>query len=345
MKELTDPRIKRLFDGVSAAMAVFAAASAICAASGTRYAALYVLLLAACMTGLVIALMTRYVREENQIFENAAAQIRTYIAGDRSARIDCEEEGGLNRLFHEINSLAAVLNAHAENEGRTKAFLKDTISDISHQLKMPLAALTIYNGLLQEETSELPAAREFVTLSEQELDRLQTLVQSLLKIAKLDAGTIVPEKAGQNVSEMMEYIERHFAQQAEREHKTLLLSGNEDAVLCCDRHWMTEAVSNIVKNAFDHTQPGGTICVAWRCFASIVQITVKDDGSGIHPEDLPHIFKRFYRSRFSRDQQGVGLGLPLAKAIIEAHGGSVEVDSVQGVGTTFTINFPIPTKL
>ena len=78
---------------------------------------------------------------------------------------------------------------------------------------------------------------------------------------------------------------------------------------------------------------------------SMVQVVVKDDGSGIHPEDLPHIFKRFYRSRFSKDAQGVGLGLPLAKAIIEAHSGTIEVDSELGVGTTFTINFLIPTKL
>ena len=87
------------------------------------------------------------------------------------------------------------------------------------------------------------------------------------------------------------------------------------------------------------------IAVNWRRFGQIVQITVRDDGNGIHPEDLPHIFKRFYRSRFSLDTQGVGLGLPLAKAIIEAHSGTVEVDSALGEGTVFTINFLIPTEL
>ena len=76
-----------------------------------------------------------------------------------------------------------------------------------------------------------------------------------------------------------------------------------------------------------------------------VQISIKDNGYGIHPEDLHHIFKRFYRSRFSKDKQGIGLGLPLAKAIIEAHSGSIEVDSELGRGTTFTMNFLIPTKL
>ena len=110
-----------------------------------------------------------------------------------------------------------------------------------------------------------------------------------------------------------------------------------------------EAVSNLVKNAFDHTRKGCTIRIEWRTFASIVQIVVLDDGSGIHPEDLPHIFKRFYRSRFpvndSADAQGIGLGLPLAKAVVEAHNGTIEVDSEPGAGTAFTLNFLIPTKL
>ncbi len=106
-----------------------------------------------------------------------------------------------------------------------------------------------------------------------------------------------------------------------------------------------EAVSNLVKNAFAHTKAGDTISIQWKQFASIVQLVVQNNGSGIHPEDLPHVFKRFYRSRFSKDTQGVGLGLPLTKAIVEAHSGTIEIDSDLGRGTTFTINFLIPTKL
>lgn len=275
----------------------------------------------------------------------AIAQIREYIAGDQNARIECDDEGDLYRLFHEVNSLVTILNAHAENEGRAKTFMKDTISDISHQLKTPLAALNIYNGLMQQEVNDSPELKEFTSLSEQELDRIETLVQNLLKITKLDAGTITLEKQPQNVADMMGYIERHFAYQAQQQEKTLILSGNEEVTLVCDQTWLIEAISNIVKNAFDHTKAGATIRLTWRAFASMVQITVNDNGSGIHPEDLPHIFKRFYRSRFSKDTQGIGLGLPLAKAIIEDHNGTIEVNSTLGVGTTFTINFLNPTKL
>ena len=269
-------------------------------------------------------------------------QITEYISGNREARIACAEEGELYRLFHEVNSLVAILNANAENERRSKQFLKNTISDISHQLKTPLAALNIYNGLLQGETEELPELQEFTTLSEKELDRIETLVQNLLKITKLDAGSIVFEKTSENVADIFEL---HFAYRAKQEQKELVLSGDDHISLFCDHDWMIEAIENIVKNAFDHTEQGKFIRIEWKQSASMVQIIIKDNGNGIHPEDLHHIFKRFYRSRFSKDKQGIGLGLPLAKMIIEAHRGTIEVDSELGIGTTFTLNFLNPTKL
>ena len=256
-----------------------------------------------------------------------------------------DEEGELNKLFHKINSLASTLNAHAENELKSKEFLKNTISDISHQLKTPLTALNIYNGILQDESVNLPAIQEFAQLSEQELDRIETLVQNLLKITKLDAGTIVIDKKMENISEIMESVKRHFSFRAEKEGKVIGLSGDRDLDLLCDRNWLTEAIDNIVKNALDHTEKGDCISIKWECFASVVQIIINDNGSGIHPEDLYHIFKRFYRSRYSKDTQGIGLGLPLAKAIIEAHNGTIEVNSELGRGTSFIINFLIPTKL
>lgn len=256
-----------------------------------------------------------------------------------------DEEGELNKLFHKINSLASTLNAHAENELKSKEFLKNTISDISHQLKTPLTALNIYNGILQDESENFPAIQEFAQLSEQELDRIEKLVQNLLKITKLDAGTIVIDKKMENISEIMESVKRHFSFRAEKEGKKITLSGIRNLDLLCDRNWLTEAIDNIVKNALDHTEKGDCISIKWECFASVVQIIIKDNGSGIHPEDLYHIFKRFYRSRYSKDTQGIGLGLPLAKAIVEAHNGTIEVNSELGRGTSFIINFLIPTKL
>ena len=306
---------------------------------------LFLLLVSVLAGTSILAVCCSYFRKQNQIMEQAVSQINAYLDGNRNARIECDYEGELYRLFHSVNSLAAVLNAHADNELREKEFLKNTISDISHQLKTPLAALNIYNGLLQDEDIEVSSVKEFADLSEQELDRIETLVQSLLKITRLDAGAIVLEKTAENVADMMRDIELHFAYRARQEKKEIILSGSDHLSLFCDRDWLNEAIDNIVKNAFDHTESGATIRVAWKELPSGVQIVITDNGCGIYPEDIHHIFKRFYRSRFSKDKQGIGLGLPLAKAIVEAHNGTIEVDSELGIGTTFTMNFLIPTKL
>ena len=246
-----------------------------------------------------------------------------------------------------MNTLAAILNAKAENEGQANASLKNTISDISHQLKTPLAALNIYNGIIQAEAEmgALAEIQEFSALSEQELDRIETLVQNLLNIAKFDAGTIAIEKKMENLSEMMADVKKRFLFRAGQEGKEIVLAGSDSLSFLCDRNWMVEALGNLVKNALDHTDSGDFVRIAWGQSASVVQITVQDNGSGICPEDLHHIFKRFYRSRYSKDTQGVGLGLPLAKSVVEAHNGTIEVDSWLGKGTMFALHFLIPTKL
>ena len=345
MKILANRKIKSLFVGILSCIVVFILVSAALVIFDIRNAVYYMISCGVCMGIVILLLCYGYFKEQHKIMELAIKQITEYISGNKDVTIECDDEGELYRLFHEVNSLAAILNAHAENEKSAKKFLRNTISDISHQLKTPLAALNIYNGLIQDEAKELPAIQEFSRLSEQELDRIETLVQNLLKITKLDAGTIILEKSLENVSELAEDIKKHFLFRAGQEEKEICLSGNEDISLLCDRNWIIEAVSNLVKNALDHTEKGGVIRMEWRAFPSIVQITVKDNGSGIHPEDLHHIFKRFYRSRFSKDTQGIGLGLSLTKAIVEAHNGTIEVDSTSGTETSFIMNFLNPTKL
>lgn len=293
---------------------------------------------------LMIYLVYKHFLKQDKIINNAVKQIQAYINGNQNSRIDCNYEGSIYRLFHEINSIVSILNANAENEEKSKVFLKNTISDISHQLKTPIASLNIYNGIIQDESDGLSTIQEFSNLSEKELDRIENLVQNLLKITKLDAGTLAFEKNPENLYDIMYSIEKDFSYRAKSENKSLSFTGDDIEILC-DKSWIIEALENIIKNSFDHTKSGDSISIEWRKLASIVQIVIKDNGSGIHPEDLHHIFKRFYRSRFSKDTQGIGLGLPLAKSIIEAHNGTIEVDSNLGHYTKFTINFSIPTKL
>lgn len=298
-----------------------------------------------CVDGAVLGLCWRYLKMRDKALEDAALQVENYILDQRKGGIECQEEGIMCHLFHQVNSLVAIADAHTDSERRAREFLRDTISDISHQLRTPIAALNIYNGILQQEADDAAAVREFADLTEQELDRMESLVQSLLKMARLDAGAIVLERGPENIYELLAHITQQYFFRARQEGKEMDLEGDHQSVLICDRVWLTEAIGNLVKNALDHTARGDHILIRWRQSPCLTQITVEDTGSGIHQEDLYHIFKRFYRSRFSKDTQGVGLGLPLAKSIIEAHQGSIEVHSQLGRGTVFTIHFPIMTKL
>ncbi|MDE6687956.1 MAG: HAMP domain-containing histidine kinase [Lachnospiraceae bacterium] len=339
MKIFANRKIKMLFCSIFICVFIFTLVSAVLMVLEVKNAALYVTISSLCMSVTIVILCLRYFVEQHKMMEDAISQMREYLSGNKDVRIECNDEGELFRLFHEVNSLVSILNAHAENEKSAKKFLKHTLSDISHQLKTPLAALNIYNGILQDEAKDYSTISEFLKLSEQELDRIETLVSNLLKITKLDAGTLVLEKSLENIFELTEKVKKYFLFRAEQEEKKIVLSGDETAAFLCDGGWITEAIGNLVKNALDHTGKGDLIRIEWRVFASIVQITVRDNGSGIDPEDLHHIFKRFYRSRFSKDTQGIGLGLSLTKAIVEVHDGTIEVDSTLGVGTSFTLNF------
>ena len=116
-------------------------------------------------------------------------------------------------------------------------------------------------------------------------------MQNLLKITKLDAGTIILEKSLEHVSELAENVKQHFLFRAQREGKEICLSGSGEITLLCDRTWIIEAISNLVKNALDHTEKGSFVRIEWQAFASVVQITIKDNGCGIHPERFAPYFQ------------------------------------------------------
>ena len=288
----------------------------------------------------ILFVLHRGGRRRDEELDFAAQTLRRFMDGDSGLRLPDCGEGSLSRLFAEINALATSLTAHIQRERESRRFLKETISDISHQLKTPLSALMMYNEILREEETERETAAAFTEKSRRELERMEHLIQSLLKLAKLDAGTIELNQEVHPLKSFLEGCLESFFQRAEHEGKHLLLSCGDCAKLAFDELWLGEAVGNLIKNALDHTDFGGRIELSCGETAAAVTITVRDDGAGIHPEDLHHIFKRFYRSRFSKDSSGVGIGLSLAKAIAEKHGGVLTVQSELGRGAEFAMLFP-----
>lgn len=298
-----------------------------------------VFLLLVFLFGTIYLSLFLYLRRQHKAFSNAENTIRQFLDGNTTSRIECSQAGDWYSLFHAINEMATILSAHAENQRQTKEFLQDIISDVSHQIKTPLSALKMYHDIIESHKNDAATVSSFTEKSQREIKRMEDVIYTLLKLARLDAGIIQMEKAPENLSVLMQDVLERFETWAEREHKTITLSGKENVVLSCDALWVSEAIGNIVKNALEHTENGGHIEVKWSQSPLMTQIEISDDGKGIHPEDLYNIFKRFYRSRFSSDVHGIGLGLPLAKSIVEAHGGTISVTSSLGAGTTFTLNF------
>lgn len=289
--------------------------------------------------GAVYLFLVLYFHRQHRIIQKAELSIRDFLDGNVMSRIESAETGDWYSFFHEVNELSSILSAHAEKERRTKEFLQDMISDVSHQIKTPLSALKMYQEIMDNRRFDTEAIGSFSRKSLREIRRMEDVVYTLLKLAQLDAGIIQMQKMDENISTLMQDILERFEVSAEREGKTITLSGKEDVLFFCDALWISEAVGNIVKNALEHTAARGHISIRWKQNALTTQIVIEDDGKGIHPEDLYNIFKRFYRSRFSQDTQGIGLGLPLAKAIVEIHGGTISVTSKLDAGTVFTLNF------
>ncbi len=345
MKKYIDKDFKKLFFSVIFSNIIFILILFIFYFLNIENKILYLIIIYILSSIFVLISLDKYFNKNNNIIKNAKKEIQEYILNNSDINIDCDFEGEIYKLFHEINLLFSILNAHHEKELQSKKFFKKIIFDISHQIKTPMAALNIYNGIIIDESKDFPNVAEFANLSEKELDRINILIKNLLTIAKFDTDTITMNKSKENLSMIFEDIKNHFIFRANIENKKIDFFINSDLTLYCDPVWIKEAISNLIKNALDHTKSGDTISISSNSFGSILQIIIKDNGFGIHEEDINHIFKRFYRSKFSKDTQGVGLGLPLTKSIIQSHEGNIQVHSTLNKGTTFVINFLNPTNL
>lgn len=291
------------------------------------------------LSGLLLFASVWYMKNRERLYREAADMVFRFAEGDFSAHLPRNQSGTIYRLFASIDQLAIALQTKREAEHRAKEFLKDTVSDISHQLKTPLAALQMYTEIIAAEPDHPETVRTFSGKSMRSLARMEELIQSLLKITRLDAGSIQFDRKETSVADLLSRALESLLTRAKQEQKQVIVDGGLNETVVCDPEWTGEAIGNLIKNALDHTETGGTIRIFWERSSAMLRLSVEDDGCGIAPEDIHHIFKRFYRSSHCGDRQGVGLGLPLAKTIIEGQGGILSVTSTVGKGSVFHISF------
>ena len=298
---------------------------------------LYLFVLLLLLFGMIYLVLLLYLRRQHKAIDTAESAIREFLDGNSMSRIECSQTGDWYSLFHDVNEMATILSAHAESQKQTKEFLQDIISDVSHQIKTPLSALKMYHEIISSNKEDSETVATFSEKSQREIKRMENVIYTLLKLARLDAGIIQMEKAEENVSILMRDVLERFETWAEQDHKEITLTGQDDITFNCDALWMSEAIGNIVKNSLEHTKPGGNISVQWAQSPLMTQIVIADDGKGIHPEDLYNIFKRFYREKSVSKTEGLGLGLYLARNIIAMQKGYITVHSAPGQGSCFSV--------
>lgn len=266
-----------------------------------------------------------------------AKRIERINLGDYSLQIDRNSEDELSLLDNQIYRTAVKFREQAENSNKDKENLQKSLSDISHQLKTPLTSIIVMvDNILDDDDMPLEIRREFLNDIKHNTNTISFLVQSLLKLSKLDAEAVKFRYEQVEVKSIVDECIKNTAVMAEILGVRLETDCN-DIILNCDRKWLCEAVTNIIKNCIEHSQ-NGNIKITADQNKLYTKISIKDNGSGITKEDLPHIFERFYKGKNSSDDS-VGIGLSLAKTIIEKQGGYISVSSELNKGSEFVIKF------
>ncbi|MCT2535239.1 HAMP domain-containing histidine kinase [Aquibacillus koreensis] len=268
--------------------------------------------------------------------EKLSSYLRQISNGDYSLDVRDNYEGELSILKSNIYKVTLMLSEQGSLLQQDKIKLTNAISDISHQLKTPLTSMMVMADLLRNAELNEDKRAEFTRNIRDQLERIEWLVSSLLKLSKIDAGTAVFKREKVYVHELVERAIEPLLIPMDIKQQTLNVVGAESVSFIGDMNWTTEAMINILKNCVEHTGVEGVINIAYSENALYTEITIVDNGKGIPKEDVPHIFKRFYKGKTS-GEDSVGIGLAMAYSIITSQQGDIHVTSEVGHGTKFQI--------
>lgn len=277
-----------------------------------------------------------YRRKHRERLRELSIQLDRLLHDGTPLPISAYSEGELSILATQLQKVTLRLQESAEQSQADKLALAQSLADISHQLRTPLTAMNLTAAMLREpglsEQRRMALSRELQTL----LDRTDWLVESLLKLSKLDAGTVALRQEPVSVRALIQRAASPLSIPMELRDQRLTVSCGDEAIIC-DAVWTAEGLGNILKNCVEHTPAGGTIAVTAGETALYTSITVEDTGPGFDPEDLPHLFERFYKGK-NAPESTYGIGLALARTIVTAQNGTIQAMNT-GTGARFIIKF------
>ncbi|MGX6445773.1 sensor histidine kinase [Neobacillus sp. K501] len=287
---------------------------------------------------LLISCTLIFTRWRYREIEKLSGYLQRISNGNFQLDVRDNYEGELSILKSQIYKVTKMLSEQGAVLQEDKAKLTNAISDISHQIKTPLTSMMMMADLLGDKRLEDGKRAEFTRNLQVQLERMEWLVSSLLKLSKIDAGTIAFKKEKVLVSQLVQKALEPLLVPMDIKMQVLTVKGDENAAFNVDFNWTAEALINIVKNCVEHTPDGGEITILFSENALFTEITISDNGEGIPKEDIPYIFKRFYKGKNASDDS-VGIGLAMAHSIVTSQQGDIEVKSQKGEGTTFRIKF------
>lgn len=298
---------------------------------------LYNLLLALLIFSLLSSIYYIFIHRQYQKIREINQYMLAILNGDYHFDIKDYEEGEISNLKNDIYRITNVLKQQSENAKDGKKELETVLSDISHQLKTPLTSMYVMNDLLYDDTMDPKIRKEFLQKNRNQLERIEWLVTSLLKISRLDSGTIVLKKEKVSIRELIQKAIEPIRIPLELKKQNVVIKGDPNTHAILDFNWTVEAILNILKNAHEHSPEEGNIEIHYEENALYVAIYIQDHGEGIDEKDIRHIFKRFYKG--SSSKESIGIGLNMAYHIITKQNGDIKVNSEKGKGTLFTIHF------
>lgn len=276
---------------------------------------------------------------ENKRYQNIidlSTQIDALLHQDLKINFTDYSEGELSILKNELQKMTLRLREQQETLQKDKIYLTDSIADISHQIRTPLTSINLITSLLSDPSLTNQRKQELLHDLYRLLSQIDWLINSLLKISKLDAGTIQFYPTKISLEQFLKYATESLLIPIELRQQNLII--HSEGMIETDITWSKEAVSNIIKNCMEHTPSGGTITVTASDNPLYTSIEITDTGSGISKKDLPHIFERFYHGDH-QSKESYGIGLALARTIIVSQNGTIKAENNQTVGAKFTIHF------